>query len=63
MSRPKRNPENRVNTNLRLPADLHERLVAAASDRDLSVNWLVNRAIAEYLDRLIPVEELKWTRD
>ena len=63
MSRPKTQPDDRVATQIRLNKELHDGLVVAAGERDLSVNWLVNAAIKEYLDRLIPVSELRLTRD
>lgn len=53
----------RTSTAVRFKPEIHERLVAAAEERDLSINWLVNRACEEFLDRLIPVEEIRWTRD
>ena len=58
-------PENqrRVNTNVRLRPDLHRGLTDAADDRDVSVNFMITRAIEDYLDRLLPVEEVQWTRD
>lgn len=28
----------------------------------MSVNWLVNRAVADFLPRLIPADEIQWTR-
>ena len=62
MSRP-RMYGDRVSTQVRIPVDVHARLVDAAAERDLTVNWLVTRAIEEYLARLIPVGEIKWTRD
>lgn len=52
-----------VATNMRLPRELHDRLVQAAAEREVSVNWLAKRAIEHYLDRLIPVDEMKWIRD
>ena len=30
---------------------------------DVSVNWLVNRAVEQFLPRLIPADEIQWTRD
>lgn len=42
----------RVNTALRLPVDLHARLAGAARDRDVSVNWLIVRAVRHYLFHL-----------
>jgi len=50
-------------TSFRLPPDVYERLEAAADARDVSMNWIVARAIPYYLDRLIPVDELRFTRD
>lgn len=47
----------------RLPTDLHERLMAAAAERDVSANFLVVKAVDHFLDRLLPVEEMRWTRD
>jgi hypothetical protein len=41
---------------------LHRRLTEAARDRHLAVNYLVVLAIEEFLDRLIPAEELRLTR-
>lgn len=56
-------PANRKQLNLRIPTDLHDRTVAAAAERDLSVNWLITRAIEEFLDRLLPASEVELTRD
>ena len=53
----------RVAIAVRLPAATHRRLTQAAGERDVSINWLVNRAVVEFLDRLIPVEEFTLTRD
>lgn len=49
-------------TAIRFTPELHERLRVAAEERDLSVNFLVNRAVEDFLDRLIPVDEIRWTR-
>lgn len=55
----------RTSTAVRFHPELHERLTLAAQERDLSVNWLVNRAVSDFLDRLLPVDEmvLVLTRD
>jgi predicted HicB family RNase H-like nuclease len=53
----------RIATCARLPKDVHEALRIAAEDRGVSMNWLICRAVAEYLDRLVPVEEMLLTRD
>lgn len=50
-------------TAIRLDPEVHRRLKDAAQERDVSVNWLVGKAVTEFLDRLIPVEEIRWTRD
>jgi len=50
VSRPKSYTEPRVNMALRLPPDLHARLKSEADGRDVSVNWLITRAIERYLD-------------
>lgn len=62
MARPREYPP-RSGTTIRFAPDLHDRLVAAARERDLSANFLANRAVEEFLDRLIPVDELRFTRD
>ncbi len=54
--------DDRVSTSIRLPVDLHQRLSVAAEERELSVNYLVNKAIADFLDRLIPADEIMLTR-
>lgn len=53
----------RFATAIRFPAELHEALRQAAEDRDVSINWLVNKAVQEFLPRLIPMDEWKLTRD
>jgi predicted HicB family RNase H-like nuclease len=53
----------RTSTAIRLKPDLHERLVEEAAARDVSINFLVNKACAFFLDRLIPVDEMQWTRE
>jgi len=57
MTRPKTYADTRVATAIRLPVSVHRRLHQAATDRDVSVNLLVTRAVTEYLDRLTPVTE------
>lgn len=50
-------------TGVRFPEDLHEQLRQAAEDRELSINFLVCLAVREFLDRLLPADEIRWTRD
>ena len=52
MARPRTYEEPRVATAVRLPESIHRRLHAAATDRDVSANLLVIRAVSELLDRL-----------
>jgi hypothetical protein len=63
MGRPRVHDEERVATAVRVPKTLHDRVRAAAQERQVGVNFLVVRALEEYLDRLVPVDELVRTRD
>lgn len=62
MARPKVHHEERVTTAFRLPRDLHQRLQDAAAERDLSANYLAVKALEEFLDNLVPAEELRLTK-
>ncbi len=53
----------RVQTQVRIPVSIYERLEAEADQRSLSINFLMEKAVEDLLDRLIPVEELRLTRD
>jgi hypothetical protein len=55
MSRPKIYDEPRVATAIRLPSSLHGELQSAASERDVSVNLLVTRAVSAFLAQLPPL--------
>lgn len=59
----KKPAEPRSATAVRFKPDLYERLVAASEDHGRSINWLVNEAVADYLDRLLPASEVKLTKD
>ena len=63
MPRPKMHKGRRVTTAVRVPEELHRRLTTAAAEREVSVNYLVVKAVEDYLERLIPASELKLTRD
>jgi len=54
MSRPRVYDEPRVATAIRLPTSLHEELQTVASQRDVSVNFLVTRAVSTFLAELPP---------
>ncbi len=56
MARPRLYSERRVATAVRLPESIHRRLHDVATDRDVSANLLVTRAVAEYLERLPSVD-------
>lgn len=56
-------PTERSATAVRFRPEVYEALKKAAQERDLSINFLVNKAVERFLDRLIPVEEIQWTRD
>jgi hypothetical protein len=52
--RPKQYLERRVTTAIRVPERLHERLQREAESRDTSINHLMVRAAAFYLDHHLP---------
>jgi predicted HicB family RNase H-like nuclease len=62
MATPKLTKDQRTATAIRFPEQLHEQLVQAADERDLSVNYIVVRAVQDFLPRLIPANEFKLTR-
>jgi len=49
MARPKIYEERRVATAVRLPASLHAELQRLARSRDVSVNYVITRAVEELL--------------
>jgi predicted transcriptional regulator len=51
MGRPRIYDEPRIATAIRLPTSLRTELQMAAARRDVSVNYLVTRAVAEFLGR------------
>lgn len=55
-------PRRRTATAIRFPEELHDELVRAAEERDFSVNYLVVKAVQDFLPRLVPAEELSLTR-
>ena len=58
MARPRIYEEERVATAVRLPRRLHEQLHAAAEERQVAANLLVEKAVESFLARLTPVEQL-----
>jgi predicted transcriptional regulator len=57
MGRPRVSDERRIATAVRLPESIHRRLHLAASDRDVSANLLITKAVDEYLERLPSVDK------
>ena len=57
MGRPKVHTEARVQTNVRIPASMLARLWDQSHKRDLSVNWIVTKAIELFLERLEESDE------
>ena len=50
--------DGKVNLHLRIPPELMDRLNKEADDRVVSTNLLAIKALEEYLDRLVPVEQI-----
>jgi len=42
--------KGKVYATVRLPVDLHEAAVAQADRSDVSLNWVINRALERYLE-------------
>jgi predicted transcriptional regulator len=56
MARPRVYDEQRVTTAVRLPESTHNKLRQIAKERDVSVNYLVVRAVERFLGSLTPPE-------
>lgn len=56
-------PKAKLATAIRFPEEVHERLRAAADERDLSLNYMVVKAVEDFLERLIPADQLRLTRE
>jgi predicted transcriptional regulator len=54
--------KSRTTTAIRFPDALHDRLKQAADERDLSINFLVVKAVEDFLERLLPADEFRLTR-
>ena len=52
----------RTTAAIRFPEQMYEELKTAADERDLSINFLVVKAVGEFLGRLVPPEEFRLTR-
>jgi len=60
---PDSNKKNRSATAIRFPEELHEQLRAKADEYEFSINYLVVKAVEDFLPRMIPASELKLTRN
>ena len=58
IGRPREYEDDRVTKALRISPDLDQRLKAAARERGVSVNLLMNAALEDYLRRLVPLEDV-----
>ena len=58
---PSRKP--RMTTAIRFPEDLHERLRVAADSFGLPINFIVVKAMEEFLDRMIDPSEFRLTKE
>ncbi len=61
MPRPRIYEEERVATAIRLPTSLHDDLKRIANTRDVSVNFLIIRAVSDLLERVEDVDPLSMT--
>lgn len=52
MARPRQHGE-RVVTAIRIPVDLHARLVEVCEERDITINGLMVKATAHYIDNVM----------
>lgn len=48
-----RGPVKRITktTTARMPVELHDALIAYTERTDLTVNWVINHAVRQYLDK------------
>jgi len=58
MGRPRVSSERRIATAVRLPESVHRALHLAATDRGVSANLIITRAVTEYLERLPSLEQV-----
>lgn len=62
MSMPRADRYGRIQVAIRIDPELWDRLSAEADARVLSRNFLIERLLAESIDRLLPVGEFFMTR-
>lgn len=54
---------HRTTTAIRFPEELHERLRQAADSFGLPINFIVVKAMEEFLDRMIDPADFRLTKD
>lgn len=54
--------DERVNQVLRISPQLRACLKDSARAHGVSVNWLAEKALTDFLSRLLSPEEVRWTR-
>jgi hypothetical protein len=52
----------RSGTQIRFPTDLHQQLREAAETHGLPINYLVTKAVEEFLENLLPPDQVRLTR-
>jgi predicted DNA-binding protein len=55
--------KSRMTTAIRFPDELHERLRQAADAFGLPINFIVVKAMEDFLDRMIDPTEFRLTKD
>ena len=60
MSRKRETPVKALS--IRMDPALHDRIRKAAEERQMSTNFLVRIALTDFVDRLLRVDEIVWTR-
>lgn len=55
-------PDGWVDANIALPPELKDALETAAAERAIGVHVLAEKALSDYLSRLVPVDEVQWVR-
>ena len=63
VGKPKRSRSDKALIYFRCKPEVYTALKQAADDRDVSMTWLINKACEDFIDRLLPAEEWRLTRD
>jgi len=54
--------KERTATAIRFPTEVHTQLREAATEYDLTVNWLVVQAVKDFLENRVPADELSFRK-